>query len=102
MSDEEQATSIGKLMFEWRASNDKLGALEAEFMRQSENLRSLASLLARSRRLNGPNSVLCTSDLDERIAKMKPPEYLAQIVDDARSELRRYEDLTAQKTQLRL
>jgi hypothetical protein len=51
MSEDEQATSIGKLMREWKASNEKMGAIEAEFVRQSENLNTLASLLARSRRV---------------------------------------------------
>jgi hypothetical protein len=100
MTEDEQATSIGKLMREWKASNEKMGAIEAEFVRQSENLNSLASLLARSRRVNAQNNVLRTADIDHRIAKLKSPEDMARLIADARSELSRYEDLTAQKTQL--
>ena len=36
MSEDEKAASIGKLMLEWKSSNEKMGAIEAEFLRHSE------------------------------------------------------------------
>src|ERR1022692_3056198 len=58
VSEDEKASSIGKLMLEWKESNEKMGAIEAEFLRHSATLKSLSVLLARSRRVNGDRSAL--------------------------------------------
>ena len=102
MSEDEKAASIGKLMLEWRDSNEKMGAIEAEFLRHGETFKSLSDLLARSRRVNADRSVLGTRTIDDCIAKMPTPEYLAELVADARTELQRYQDLSTQKKQLGL
>jgi hypothetical protein len=102
MSEDEKAASIGKLMLEWKSSNEKMGAIEAEFLRHSEVFKSLSSLLARSRRTNADRNVLDSQDLDKGIAAMPTPEALSRLVEDARMELKRFEDLSSQKRQLGL
>jgi hypothetical protein len=69
MNDEEQSTSIGKLMLQWKTSNERLAALDAEFMRHGETFRSLSSLLRRARRVNGERNVLGSRALDEGCAQ---------------------------------
>ena len=102
MSEDEKAASIGKLMLEWKSSNEKMGAIEAEFLRHSEVFKSLSGLLARSRRINADRSALDSQDLDKGITSMPTPEDLSLLVEDARMELRRFEDLSSQKRQLGL
>lgn len=99
MSEEEKAASIGRLMLEWKDSSEKLVAIEAEFMRHSEMLKSLSGLLARSRRVN-TQSMLGSQALDDDLARLPAPEKLRQLVADAREELRRFEDLSAQRKSL--
>ena len=89
-------------MLEWKESNEKMGAIEAEFLRHSATLKSLSDLLARSRRVNGDRSALGDRSLDDCIAKLPTPDRLSMLVVDARTEVRRYVDLSEQKKQLGL
>ena len=100
MSESDKAASIGKLMLEWRDSNEKMGAIEAEFLRHSETLRSLSSLLARSRRVNAENSALYSPAVDEALNAMPKSDYLSGLIADARQELQRFKDLSGQKQAL--
>jgi hypothetical protein len=89
--------ATGRLVLEWKDSNEKLDAIEADFMRHSKTLETLSSLLARSRRVNASQSMLSNQLLDQNIAKMPTPERLASLVRDAREELRRFDGLSARK-----
>jgi hypothetical protein len=102
MSEEEKAVSVGRLMLQWKSSNEKMGAFEAEFLRHSETMKLMSSLLARSRRVNADQSVLGSQDMDECLRKLPTPERLLRLVADAREELARFNELSAQKKNLGL
>lgn len=102
MSEQDQAASIGRLILECKTSNEKLVAIEAEFLRHSETLKSLSSLLARSRRANGDRNMVGSADLDADLSKMPDTDRLRSLVSDAREELSRFNDLSAQRRQLGL
>jgi hypothetical protein len=89
-------------MLEWKSSNDKMGAIEAEFMRHAETLKSLSSLLARARRVNMDQSVLGSRAVDECLRNLPTPDQLSRLIADAREELARFNDLSAQKKGLGL